>query len=226
MADDPKKKEEKKDDKKPGKDAKAPAPDPKAVAAAAAAAAGAGKSGLISIILGVVVLVAVGAGAGMYIVKSLAPASVPKPGTEAAAGKGGDPHDPHGKGSEAGATPAIDPNDKGLLANGVELGPIPLKANITSTGGTRFVTLSVGVWVPKLDKDKLSDASVMRLIQSCLEESLTTFQLQDLQSPTIRDRMKTIFGAAIEKRLRAVIPLRPPNEKFVLDITPTELLTQ
>ena len=199
MADDPKKKDEKKDDKKPAKDAKeAKAPEAKS--------AEGGKSGLIGIILGVVVLAGAGAGAGMYIVKSLAPAPVSKPGEAAAA--------------------AADGHDGGLLGTGVELDPIDLRANITGSGGTRYVTLSVGVWVPKVDQPKLADPSIRRLIQSRMEETLRTYQLDDLQSPNIQARLKKDFGTAIEQRLRSIMPSRPAEQKFVLEITPTALLTQ
>jgi hypothetical protein len=220
MADDPKKKEEKKDDKKPAKDAKAPE------AKADSAGGGGGKGGLIGIVLGLVVLAGAGAGAGMYIVKALSPAPVSKPG-EAAAAAGGGHGTPaaHGDGGGTEAH-AADGHDGGLLGTGVELDPIDLRANITGSGGTRYVTLSVGVWVPKTDQPKLADPSIRRLIQSRMEETLRTYQLEDLQSPNIQARLKKDFATSIEQRLRSIMPSRPAEQKFVLEITPTALLTQ
>jgi hypothetical protein len=59
-----------------------------------------------------------------------------------------------------------------------------------------------------------------------LEETLKTYQLDDLQSPNIITRMKKDFGTAVERLLRSLIPDRPATEKFVHETTVTNLLTQ
>jgi flagellar basal body-associated protein FliL len=202
MADDTKKEEKKKDA------AKGDAP-----------AGGSGKSGLIGIIAAVVILAGAGAGVGWYIVKTLTPAKVEKPAEPGAEGGGAEGH---------GEAPAGDSHggDTGLLATGLEIENINLKANITGSGGTRYVTLSVGIWVPKSDQPRVNDPPVRRLIQAKLEETLRTYQLEDLQSPNIQARMKKDFGAAVERKLREIMPGRAPEQKFVLEITVTDLLTQ
>lgn len=214
MSDDEKKKDDKKEAKAEAKDAKG------------------GKAGgsMVGIILGVVILAGVGAGAGMYVVKALAPAPVEKPA--AGDGHGGDAHGGDAHGATADAHGAEDAHGAaagghgGLLETGVEIGPIDLKANITGSGGTRYVTLSVGIWVPKADQPKYAELSVLRLIQARLEETLCTYQLEDLQSPNIKARMKKDFGVAVERLLRSVMPGRPAEQKFVLDVVATGLLTQ
>lgn len=196
-----------KDEKKEAKPAKDPAAGPPA------------KSLLIPVIGGVVVLAALGGGVGMYVVKTLTPAAPAKPGAED--GHGGEPA--HGEGGEAHG-PA-DPHG-GLLATGMELDPIDMKGNITGSGGTRYVTLQTAIWVPKKDHGKLNDAPVRRLIQSRLEEVLTTYQIEDLQSPNIKPRMKKDFATALERLLRSVQPGRAPEDKFVLEVSINALLTQ
>lgn len=213
MADEPKKDDKKKDDKK----AVAKAPDPKDAAAATAAAAAGGKSSMIGIILGVVVLAGAGAGAGMYVVKSLAPAPVIKPGEKPAAGGHEAAGDAHATDSHASG---------GLLKDGLEMGPISLRANVTGSGGTRYVTLDVSLWINKDDHPKVNTPSVTRLVQSRLEETMRTYQLDDLQSPNIQARLKKDLGVGIEVLLNSLMPDQKPDHKFVLEVTPTALLTQ
>ncbi len=211
MSDEPKKDDKKKDDK----DAKA-----------AGEAKPSKMGGLVPIIAGVVVLAGIGGGAGMYFAKSLTPAPVEKPGEGHGSETGGGHGDEHGDG-HGGDAPAGDGHGgTGLLAIAQELDPIDLKGNITGSGGTRYLTMQVGIWVTKKDYSKLNEASVKRLIQGRLEETLKTYQLDDLQSPNIITRMKKDFGTAVERLLRTLIPDRPTTEKFVHETTVTNLLTQ
>lgn len=198
MADEPK------DEKK---DAKAAAPaEPKK-----------GKAGgMVPIIAGVALLAAVGGGIGMFVVKSLSPAPVEKPGE----GHGEAVADGHGE------KPVEGHGDAGLLASGQELDPIDIKTNVSGSGGTRYVTLQVGIWVPKKDHPKINEPSVRRLIQARMEETLKTYQLEDLQSPNVMARMRKDFLTAIERLLRSVMPGRGQDDKFVLETTVTNLLTQ
>ena len=212
MADDAKKddkKDEKKDAKKDAKPAAEGAP---------------GKSiGLVPIIAALAVLVAIGVGGSWYVLKSLTPAPVEKPGEATAGDAGGEAH---GGGDAKGGADAHG-TGAGLLATGKELDPISLKGNITGSGGTRYVTLDVGLWVPKHDHPTLNDASVRRLIQARLEETLKTYQLEDLGSPNILARMRKDFAGAIERLLRtSVDPARKPENKYILETTVTSLLTQ
>jgi hypothetical protein len=191
----------------------------------AAEAKPAKAGGLVPIIAAVAVLAAVGGGVGWYVAKSLTPAPTTKPG----AGHGDEAGAEHG--SEAGAK--ADPHaqagghgTKGLLAIGKQLDVISLKGNVTGSGGTRYVTLEVGLWVPKADYTELNETSVCRLIQARLEETIKTYQLEDLGSPNIQARMKNDFGKAVEILLRKVKPDRKPEDKFVLEVTVTSLLTQ
>lgn len=201
----------KKDDKK----------DEKKDAKAAGEAKPSKMGGLVPIIAAVVVLAAVGGGAGMFFAKSLTPAAATAHKPDAAAA-GGDGHG-DGHGTEAAADGH---GGGGLLADGQELDPIDLKGNITGSGGTRYLTLQVGIWVPKKDYGKLNNPSISRLLQSRLEETIKTFQLEDLQSPNISARLKKDFATAIERQLRSVIPNRDAGDKFVLEVTVTNLLTQ
>jgi flagellar basal body-associated protein FliL len=206
MSDDTKKDDKKKDDK-----------DHKAADEAKPSKMG----GLVPIIAGVVVLAGIGGGAGMFFAKSLTPATVEKPG-EGHGAAAGDEH-----GGEHGEAPASDGHGgSGLLAIAQELDPIDLKGNITGSGGTRYLTMQVGIWVTKKDYSHLNDPSVKRLIQGRLEETLKTYQLDDLQSPNIITRMKKDFSTAVERLLRSLIPDRPASEKFVHETTVTSLLTQ
>ena len=214
MAEDSKKSDKKDTDKKvvkkDGKEA-APAADAKPSKA----------GGLVPIIAAVVVLAGVGGGGGWFLVKSLTPAPVAKPvEAHGANGEPGGEADPHGDAAAPGS------KDHGLLANGKELNTIKLKGNVTGSGGTRYVTMEVGIWVPKKDVAELNDASVLRLIQARLEETVKTYQLEDLASPNIQTRMKKDFGVAVERLLRSVKPERQADEKFVLEVIVTELLTQ
>ena len=173
---------------------------------------------LVPIIGALAVLVAIGVGGTMFVLKSLTPAPVPKPGEEHAevAASGGDAH---GGGDSHGGT--------GLLKVGKELEPISLKGNISGSGGTRYLTMDVGVWVPKADFNTLNDASVRRLIQAKLEETVKTYQIEDLGSPRIQERMKKDFTLALERMLRTSIDSsRKPEDKFILELTVTNLLTQ
>jgi hypothetical protein len=175
-------------------------------------------SPLVPIIAAAVVLAGVGVGAGMYVKKIFTPAPADKP----AAGTEGAEADPH-------ADPHADPKEAaggGLLATGQELDPISIKGNITGSGGTRYLTVDAGIWVPKADHGKLNEPSIRRLIQSRLEETVKTYQLEDLQSPNIIPRMKKDFATAVERLLRSVNPGRKPEDKFVLEVTVTNLLTQ
>ncbi|MBN8526380.1 MAG: hypothetical protein J0M02_13685 [Planctomycetes bacterium] len=201
----------KKDDKK----------DEKKDAKAAGEAKPSKMGGLVPIIAAVVVLAAIGGGAGMFFAKSLTPAGATAHKPDAAAA-GGDGHG-DGHGTEAAADGH---GGGGLLADGQELDPIDLKGNITGSGGTRYLTLQVGIWVPKKDYGKLNNPSISRLLQSRLEETIKTFQLEDLQSPNISARLKKDFATAIERQLRSVIPNRDAADKFVLEVTVTNLLTQ
>ncbi len=205
MADEPKKDEKEKKDAKPAAEAKP------------------GKAGgLVPIIAAVAVLAAVGGGVGWYFAKSLTPAPVAKPGAEAeGAESGGHGEAGHGAAAEKGGG-----HGTGLLATGMELTPIGLKGNVTGSGGTRYITLEVGIWVPKKDQGTLNDASVCRLIQARLEETLKTYQLDDLASPNIMARMRKDFSTAVERLLRSVMPGREAEDKFVLEMTITNLLTQ
>lgn len=205
MADEPKKDEKEKKDAKPAAEAKP------------------GKAGgLVPIIAAVAVLAAVGGGVGWYFAKSLTPAPVAKPGAEAeGAESGGHGEAGHGAAAEKGGG-----HGTGLLATGMELTPIGLKGNVTGSGGTRYITLEVGIWVPKKDQGTLNDASVRRLIQARLEETLKTYQLDDLASPNIMARMRKDFSTAVERLLRSVMPGREAEDKFVLEMTITNLLTQ
>jgi hypothetical protein len=191
----------------------------------AAGAEPAKSGGLVPVIAAVVVLAGIGGGVGWYFAKSLTPAAVAKPGTEhgpEAGARAGTEHgaeaDPHGGGGSHGGS--------GLLAAGKQLDVISLKGNVSGSGGTRYVTLEVGLWVPKNDYTSLNEASVLRLIQARLEETLKTYQLEDLGSPNIQARMKKDFGKAIEVLLRSVQPGRKPEDKFVLEVNVTSLLTQ
>lgn len=200
------KKDEKKDEKK---DAKAADAKPSKM------------GGLVPIIAAVVVLAAIGGGVGMFFAKSLTPAPVEKAGDghgDAAAGDG------HGDGH--GDAAAGDGHGTGLLATGQELPPIDIKGNVTGSGGTRYLTMQVALWVPKKEFAHLNDPSVLRLIQARLEETVKTYQLEDLQSPNIPARMKKDFATAIERLLRSLVPGKPAEEKFVLEVTVTNLLTQ
>lgn len=205
MADDPKK-----DEKHDKKDAK-PADEAKP-----------GKSlGMVPIIGALVVLVGIGVGGTMFVLKSLTPAPVAKPGEEhgETPTDGVDAHGTAKAGDGHGAS--------GLLKTGKELDPIGLKGNISGSGGTRYLTLDVGIWVPKADHAALNDASVRRLIQAKLEETVKTYQLEDLSSPSIQARMKKDFTQAVERMLRTSIDSeRKPEDKFVLELTVTNLLTQ
>lgn len=205
MADEPKKDEKEKKDAKTAAEAKP------------------GKAGgLVPIIAAVAVLAAVGGGVGWYFAKSLTPAPVAKPGAEAeGAESGGHGEAGHGAAAEKGGG-----HGTGLLATGMELTPIGLKGNVTGSGGTRYITLEVGIWVPKKDQGTLNDASVRRLIQARLEETLKTYQLDDLASPNIMARMRKDFSTAVERLLRSVMPGREAEDKFVLEMTITNLLTQ
>lgn len=177
-------------------------------------------AGLVPIIAAVVVLVGIGVGGTMFLLKSVTPAPVAKPGDEPAEHAGDDGHgDP--KGNEAHGAGG------GLLKIGKELDPICLKGNISGSGGTRYLTLDVGIWVPKADHPSLNDPSVRRLIQAKLEETVKTYQLEDLSSPSIQARMKKDFTQAVERMLRTSIDSeRKPEAKFVLELTVTNLLTQ
>jgi flagellar basal body-associated protein FliL len=177
-------------------------------------------TGMVPIIAGVVVLAAIGGGVGMFFAKSLTPAAVEKPAAGHEEG-GGEGHDGHGE-----AVVSDGHGGVGLLAIAKELDPIDLKGNITGSGGTRYLTLQAGIWVPNKDFSKLNDPSVRRLIQARLEETLKTYQLEDLQSPNIMARMKKDFATAIERQLRSIIPGRAVDDKFVLENTVTNLLTQ
>lgn len=168
------------------------------------------------IIAGVALLAAVGGGIGMFVVKSLSPAPVEKPGE----GHGEAVADGHGE------KPVEGHGDAGLLASGQELDPIDIKTNVSGSGGTRYVTLQVGIWVPKKDHPKINEPSVRRLIQARMEETLKTYQLEDLQSPNVMARMRKDFLTAIERLLRSVMPGRGQDDKFVLETTVTNLLTQ
>lgn len=205
MADDAKK-----DEKHDKKDAK-PADEAKP-----------GKSlGMVPIIGALVVLVGIGVGGTMFVLKSLTPAPVAKPGEEhgETPAAGGDAHGAPKAGDGHGGS--------GLLKTGKELDPIGLKGNISGSGGTRYLTLDVGIWVPKADHPALNDASVRRLIQAKLEETVKTYQLEDLSSPSIQARMKKDFTQAVERMLRTSIDSeRKPEDKFVLELTVTNLLTQ
>lgn len=176
--------------------------------------------GLVPIIGALVVLVGIGVGGTMFVLKSLTPAPVAKPGEE------------HGEtpagGGEHGTPKAGDGHGgSGLLKTGKELDPIGLKGNISGSGGTRYLTLDVGIWVPKTDHASLNDPSVRRLIQAKLEETVKTYQLEDLSSPSIQARMKKDFTQAVERMLRTSIDSeRKPEDKFVLELTVTNLLTQ
>jgi len=205
MADEPKKDEKEKKDAKPAAEAKP------------------GKAGgLVPIIAAVAVLAAVGGGVGWYFAKSLTPAPVAKPGAEAEGAEGGG----HGEAGHGAAAEKGGGHGTGLLATGMELTPIGLKGNVTGSGGTRYITLEVGIWVPKKDQGTLNDASVRRLIQARLEETLKTYQLDDLASPNIMARMRKDFSTAVERLLRSVMPGREAEDKFVLEMTITNLLTQ
>ncbi|HAT09140.1 MAG TPA: hypothetical protein DCS97_00750 [Planctomycetes bacterium] len=192
--------------------------------AKAAADAPAKKSGpLIPIVAAVVVLAGIGGGVGMFFAKSLTPAPVEKPGA------GTDGHGDPAAGGDGHGDPAAAADGhggKGLLVDGKELGPIGLKGNVTGSGGTRYLTLDVGLWVPTKDHGTLNDPAVLRLIQSRLEETTKTYQLEDLQSPNIQARMKKDFATALERLLRSVKPGREAEDKFVLEVTVTNLLTQ
>jgi len=205
MADEPKKDEKEKKDAKTAAEAKP------------------GKAGgLVPIIAAVAVLAAVGGGVGWYFAKSLTPAPVAKPGAEAEGAEGGG----HGEAGHGAAAEKGGGHGTGLLATGMELTPIGLKGNVTGSGGTRYITLEVGIWVPKKDQGTLNDASVRRLIQARLEETLKTYQLDDLASPNIMARMRKDFSTAVERLLRSVMPGREVEDKFVLEMTITNLLTQ
>jgi len=205
MADEPKKDEKEKKDAKTAAEAKP------------------GKAGgLVPIIAAVAVLAAVGGGVGWYFAKSLTPAPVAKPGAEAEGAEGGG----HGEAGHGAAAEKGGGHGTGLLATGMELTPIGLKGNVTGSGGTRYITLEVGIWVPKKDQGTLNDASVRRLIQARLEETLKTYQLDDLASPNIMARMRKDFSTAVERLLRSVMPGREAEDKFVLEMTITNLLTQ
>jgi len=205
MADDAKK-----DEKHDKKDAK-PADEAKP-----------GKSlGLVPIIGALVVLVGIGVGGTMFVLKSLTPAPVAKPGEE----HGETPAD--GADGHGAAKSGDGHGGSGLLKLGKELDPIGLKGNISGSGGTRYLTLDVGIWVPKTDHAALNDPSVRRLIQAKLEETVKTYQLEDLSSPSIQARMKKDFTQAVERMLRTSIDSeRKPEDKFVLELTITNLLTQ
>lgn len=204
MADDAKK-----DEKTDKKDAK-PAAEAKPAKA----------MGLVPIIGALVVLIAIGVGGTMFVLKSLTPAPVEKPGEGHGEAAGGDAHgEPKSDDGHGGGT--------GLLKTGKELDPIGLKGNISGSGGTRYLTLDVGIWVPKADHASLNDPSVRRLIQAKLEETVKTYQLEDLSSPSIQARMKKDFTQAVERMLRTSIDsARKPEDKFVLELTVTNLLTQ
>ena len=203
MAEETKKSDKKKKDEK---DAVAAEPSP------------AKASGLIPIVAAVLVLAAIGGGVGWYVAKALPPAATVKPGSEhGAATDAPGEADPHA---------AVDPHSKGLIDDGKELDTMDLKGNISGSGGTRYVTLTVGIWVPVKDYAVLNEASVRRLIQARLEETLKTYQLEDLGSPNIQDRMKKDFAKAVDTKLRTVRPGRPVENKFVLEVTVTSLLTQ
>ena len=205
MADEPKKDEKEKKDAKTAAEAKP------------------GKAGgLVPIIAAVAVLAAVGGGVGWYFAKSLTPAPVAKPGAEAEGAEGGG----HGEAGHGAAAEKGGGHGTGLLATGMELTPIGLKGNVTGSGGTRYITLEVGIWVPKKDQGTLNDASVRRLIQARLEETLKTYQLDDLASPNIMARMRKDFSTAVERLMRSVMPGREAEDKFVLEMTITNLLTQ
>jgi flagellar basal body-associated protein FliL len=176
--------------------------------------------GLVPIIAALVVLIGIGVGGTMFVLKSLTPAPVEKPGEGHGEAAGGDAHgDPKAGDGHGGGT--------GLLKAGKELDPIGLKGNISGSGGTRYLTLDVGIWVPKADHASLNDPSVRRLIQAKLEETVKTYQLEDLSSPSIQARMKKDFTQAVERMLRTSIDSeRKPEDKFVLELTVTNLLTQ
>jgi hypothetical protein len=210
MADDAKK------DEKPDKNADKK--DAKTAEAKPAKAAG-----LVPIIGAVVVLAGIGIGGSMFVLKSITPAPVEKPGEAHAEAAGGDGHgeakagDAHGDGHGGG----------GLLKLGKELDPIGLKGNISGSGGTRYLTMDVGIWVPKADHPALNDPSVRRLIQAKLEETVKTYQIEDLNSPSIQARMKKDFTQALERMMRTTIDsARKPEDKFVLELTVTNLVTQ
>jgi len=59
-----------------------------------------------------------------------------------------------------------------------------------------------------------------------MEETLKTYQLDDLASPNIMARMRKDFSTAVERLLRSVMPGRGAEDKFVLEMTITNLLTQ
>lgn len=174
------------------------------------------KSALVPVLAAAVLLAGIGAGGAMYVVKALTPAPVEKP----AAGSGED-GEPTAEGEAHG-----DAHGKGLLDAGKELDPIGLKGNVTGSGGTRYVTMQVGIWVPKADHAALNDPAVRRLIQARLEETVKTYQLEDLASPNILARMRKDYTTAVERLLRSVKPGRKPEDKFVLECTVTDLLTQ
>ena len=191
----------------------------------AAEAAPAKGGGMVPIIAAVIVLAAIGCGVGWFFAKSLSPAAVDKPGAEHAAGTGaeGEGHGTEGHGEGEGKPAA---HGSGLLSTGKELDVINLKGNVSGSGGTRYVTMDVGIWVPIKDFSELNEPSVRRLIQARLEETVKTYQLDDLGSPNIQARMKKDFATAVERLLRSVEPGRAAEEKFVLETTVTSLLTQ
>ncbi|MCS6970285.1 MAG: hypothetical protein NZ552_04660 [Planctomycetes bacterium] len=172
------------------------------------------RSPLIPMLAGALLVVAIGAGASWFIVKSLTPA----PPESKDKREGGE--EDRQKESEGAA------HGKGLLELGKELEPIMIKSNITGSGGTRYVTMQVGIWVPTKDHAALNDAAVRRLIQTRLEETVKTYQLEDLASPNILPRLRKDFASAVERLLRSVRPGRPPDQPFVLECAVTELLVQ
>ena len=213
MSDEEKKPTEDKKKKKGDKDAPAAAPPNNS------------KKTIIGVVAAVAVLSGAGWAIGNFVTKTIAPAPAAEKTAEETGGDphgGGDANGEKGHGEKGGGAHAA---EDGMLAKSVTLDPIELKCNITSTGGTRYATMTVGVWVLQKYVEKIKEFK--RPIQDRMEEVLPRYQLEDFNAPNFKARVRTELIKEVERLLESIEPkLLQGTEKFVTWIDITAPLTQ
>ncbi|MEK7411902.1 MAG: flagellar basal body-associated FliL family protein [Planctomycetota bacterium] len=206
MPDEEKKPDEK---KKKGSDKDAPPPPPSN-----------SKKALIGIAAAVAVLAIVGLLGAKFLLNTLWPAPADKPTITAGEDAHGGGEDGK-KGEKGGAHISGD----GMLANSVTLDPIELKCNVQLTAGTRYATMTVGVWVLQKYVEKVKEFK--RPIQDCLEEVLIGYTLEDFNGPNFKKRVRADMIKRVERLLESIEPkLLQTGESFVTWIDITAPLTQ
>ena len=101
-----------------------------------------------------------------------------------------------------------------------------IMANVAGEGGSRYVKVTVQIWVPETYHTKIAEAEITAILKETLEESLHSYTMDQLNREYIHSGMRTEFDDELNEQLRTIFGILDPEVKIVERVVLNNLMVQ